>query len=88
MKKNDPKNSIEGQLGSRFSQVRGKRLLEEKGPRGPTHPATVLDLKPGLWTAHQPLLAPIAGQASFPLPVLGDLFSTSHQIPSLLIHYP
>ena len=59
-----------GQLGSRFSQARGKRLSEEKGPRGPTHPATALHLKPELWSVHQPLKAPLPAQASFPLPPL------------------
>ena len=56
VKKNDPKNSIAvhawqtstRSTGKPLCQARGKRLLEEKGPIGPTYPATASDLKPGL----------------------------------------
>ena len=64
VKKNEPKNSIAvhawqtstRSTGKPLRQARGKRLLEEKGPTGPTYPATASDLKPRLETVHQHLL--------------------------------
>ena len=55
------------QLGSCLSQARGKKLLEKKGPRGPSHSPKASDLESGLWAEHQCLLASLARQTSFPL---------------------
>ena len=71
-----------GQLGSRFSQARGKRLLEKKGRRGSTHPLTVSNLKRGLWNEHQrtPFGSPCWTSLLSPAPV-SDLLCTSPHIP-------